>query len=91
MCLPEGDGVGVGTFSLPDEEGPIPGNPHQHVLCFSTAQPIIVPPAAWARKTAERGGKSGLDVKAPETRPQKPPWTSHHGLPIHNASEDGIF
>lgn len=54
--LPEGDGVGVGTFPLPDQEGPVPGDPHQHVLRFSTAQPIVVPPAAQARGNGQGRG-----------------------------------
>lgn len=63
MCLPEGDGVGVATFPLPDEEGAVPGNPHQHVLRFSTAQPVVVPPAAEAGKPpSERVPRRGAGV-----------------------------
>lgn len=48
--LPEGDGVGVSTFPLPDQEGPGPRGPHQHVLKTSpSAQPMLVPPAAQAQ------------------------------------------
>lgn len=65
MHLPEGDGVGVGTFSLPDEEGSVPGNPHQHVLCFSTAQSIIVPPAAQGQENSQEGRKQWARFEGP--------------------------
>lgn len=53
--LPEGDGVGVGPLPLPDEEGSISGDPHQHVLRFPPAQTVIVPPASRRGKQAGEG------------------------------------
>lgn len=53
--LPEGDGVRVGPLPLPDEEGSISGDPHQHVLRFPPAQTVIVPPAS------RRGKQAGED------------------------------
>ena len=43
-CVPEGDGVGVMIFSLADEEGSIPRDPHQGILGLSPAQVIVEPP-----------------------------------------------
>lgn len=60
--LPEGDGVRVGPLPLPNEEGSISGNPHQHVLCFPPAQPVIVPPAI------RRGKQNGWESSHTESR-----------------------
>lgn len=85
--LPEGDGVGVGTLPLPDQEGPVPGDPHQHVLRFSAAQPVVVPPAAQAGEMA-RGEAAEMQRKRtwwvpgrPKVRAWSPPRKSHSRPP----------
>lgn len=43
---PECDGEGVWfSFSLSDEEGSISGNPQQVILCLTSAQVTVEPPA----------------------------------------------
>lgn len=48
--LPERDGKGVGLRPLPDQEGSVSRNPHQHVLSMAPGQVGVVPPGAAGRK-----------------------------------------
>lgn len=91
---PEGDGVGVGALPPPDQEGAVPGNPHEHVLRFPAAQPVIVPPAAQGKGPSEGApmeeealGSDDAWNRAPESTMEITPWAS----PPKNAAEDSSF
>src|SRR4029434_1601031 len=83
-CIPEGDGVGLMIFSLADEEGSIPRDPHQGILGRSPGQVIVETPET---HTHTQRARSHSPTPPPpslahreKTPRHTPPLTCHIGI-----------